>query len=154
MTKFFSRTGDMGNPGFYDSQIHGDAIPEDATYVSPARFDELMAAQAAGASIVSSEVGNPVLANVPSTSLAAARAQKIGQTKAEALGRITAIAPLWQQINDLRNIAAPEVLARFADIDAVRAASTLIEAEIAAAPDASALEALAIADNALWPEFN
>jgi hypothetical protein len=69
--------------------------------------------------------------------------------KREAERRIEAISPPWRQLNDLRE-PSDAGAARFAAIDAVRAASDAIEAVLAKAP-AAALDGFPVADNPLWP---
>jgi len=56
-------------------------------------------------------------------------AMAIAAIKAQAEGDILAVAPLWQQLNDLRN-PTPEGAARFAAIDGIRAKSNDDEALI------------------------
>jgi len=45
--------------GFYDPEIHGSAIPEDAVEISTEAHAELIAAQSAGKVIVADKKGNP-----------------------------------------------------------------------------------------------
>lgn len=54
---------------------------------------------------------------------------KIAAIKAQAERDCLAVAPLWQQLNDVRK-PTPEGAARFAAIDAIRAASNKAEADI------------------------
>ncbi|KZC83309.1 hypothetical protein AYR46_01635 [Sphingobium yanoikuyae] len=143
--------------GFFDDRLHAD-LPADAQLVTAARHRELMIAQAAGAAIEAGDNGKPRLRR-PSVSIAARRVALIRQVKREASRRITAIAPIWQQLNDIRFAATVPPLdrpgspasARFDAIDAVRAASDTIEAQISAADDA-ALAALDIANHPAWPK--
>lgn len=68
--------------------------------------------------------------------------------KASAAARIERIAPLWRQINDLRNPADPGAAARSARIDAVRAWSNRMEAKLLACTSAAeARELLAEIEN-------
>ncbi len=55
--------------------------------------------------------------------------EAIAAIKAQAEREILAMAPLWQQLNDLRN-PTPEGDARFAAIDAIRAKSNRDEASL------------------------
>lgn len=45
--------------GFYNTAIHGDAIPADAVAITDAAYAALMAAQSAGKRIVSGDDGHP-----------------------------------------------------------------------------------------------
>lgn len=144
-----------GAHGFFDDRIHAD-LPADAQPVTAARHRELMLAQAAGAAIEAGDNGKPRLRR-PSASIPARRAALIRQVKREASRRITAIAPIWQQLNDMRAASTyPPLIgtpasARFDAIDAVRTASDAIEAQISAADDA-ALAAIDIANHPAWPK--
>ncbi|PZU67512.1 hypothetical protein [Sphingobium sp.] len=143
--------------GFFDDRINTD-LPADAQPLTAARHRELMLAQAAGAAIEAGDNGKPRLRR-PSASIAARRAALVRQVKREASRRITAIAPVWQQLNDIRFAATVPALdrigsaasARFDAIDAVRTASDAIEAQISAADDA-ALAAIDIANHPAWPK--
>ncbi|WP_288804059.1 hypothetical protein [uncultured Novosphingobium sp.] len=134
--------------GFYDTDLH-DSVPDDALEVTNELRAQLMDAQAAGAQIaLSAETGLPEALS-PLDDVENRRAALVRRTKAEAERRILAISPVWRQANDLR-APCPDAEARFTAIDAVRAASNAIEAELAAAePDA--LAAWPVADNPLWP---
>lgn len=143
--------------GFFDDRINTD-LPADAQPLTAARHRELMLAQAAGAAIEAGDNGKPRLRR-PSTSIAARRTALVRQVKREASRRITAIAPIWQQLNDIRfaatyppldRIGSPES-ARFDAIDAVRTASDAIEAEISAA-DEAAIGAFDVANHPAWPK--
>lgn len=46
--------------GFYDPAIHGEAMPDDATPITPDQHADLIAAQAQGARIVAGPEGQPV----------------------------------------------------------------------------------------------
>lgn len=63
--------------GFYDSEIHGEAIPAGAFPIGDDYYRELLEGQAAGKRIVTSDVGLPLLADPPAPAraelLAAAR---------------------------------------------------------------------------------
>ncbi|MFY9350387.1 MAG: hypothetical protein WAO77_08570 [Sphingobium sp.] len=144
MALFYSAS----TPGFFDDAIHAH-LPPDAVRISAARHAELLAAQAGGAMIVAGERGRPRIHRDP-PSLADRRAAAIRRVKREAARRIEAISPPWRQLNDLRE-PGDAGAARFAAIDAVRAASGAIEAAIATL-GADALEPLDIAAHPLWPE--
>lgn len=109
--------------GFYETGLHSE-MPDDAVYVRPAYYAELMDQQSAGAQIKSSpETGRPI-AVLPSSD--ERRAALIHAAKAEPSRRILRISPLWRQINDLRETSAGAI-DRFAAIDAVRDISATIE---------------------------
>lgn len=131
--------------GFFDDAIHPD-LPDDAVPISAERHRELLAAQAIGAIITADNSGNP---RASRPSLDARRTSALLRVKREAARRIEAIAPLWRQLNDQR-APTPESTARFTAIDAIRAASNLIEADVVDLP-AAALDALDIAAHPLWP---
>lgn len=134
-------------PGFFDDSIHA-ALPADAVQVTDDEHQELLAAQGAGAAISAGSDGAP-RARMPSLTIAQRRAMAVRQVKREAARRIDGIAPIWRQLNDQR-APSDAGAARFAAIDAVRAASDAIEAQIAGAAKA-ALVALDIPNHPLWP---
>jgi hypothetical protein len=55
--------------GFYDPEIHGDAIPADAVEVSLERYNQLLEEQAAGRTIVAGNDGAPETVEVPAPSI-------------------------------------------------------------------------------------
>ncbi|PBN41502.1 hypothetical protein [Sphingobium sp. D43FB] len=132
--------------GFFDSAIHA-VIPEDAVQIRPTRHRQLLAAQAEGARIEADASGKP---RIRHSSVVEKRATLLRQAKREAARRIERLAPIWRQMNDMR-APGPEADARFVAIDAVRAASTLIEQQIASA-SADQLTALDIAAHDAWPK--
>jgi hypothetical protein len=132
---------------FFDDTLH--VLPDDAVAITRARHRALMEAQARGAAIVAGEGGAPRI-DRPRVTRSIQRAAAVRQVKREAARRIEAIAPVWRQLNDAR-VPSGEGAARFAAIDAVRAASDAIEAEIATLTLA-ALKALDIASHPAWPE--
>ncbi|WP_311270843.1 hypothetical protein [Sphingobium sp. WCS2017Hpa-17] len=134
-------------PGFFDDQIHA-TLPADAVPVTDEQHQQLLTAQSEGAAIGADSDGNP-RARAASLTIAQRRATAVRQVKREAARRIEAVAPMWRQLNDQR-APSDAGAARFAAIDAVRAASDAIEAEIAGAAKA-ALVALNIAHHPLWP---
>lgn len=116
---------------FYDPAIGYDAgtIPGDAVSITSTRHAELMAAQEAGRSILANDTGRPVMARGPSAEQQ--RAALVSAIKAEARRRIETISPPWRQLNDSRD-PSPAGAARFAAIDAIRAASDRIERQLQA----------------------
>lgn len=134
--------------GFFDPQIH-QPLPADAVKITARRHADLLAAQEQGAQIVPDDQGRPVIQEPPADQLRAALTRDI---KREARRRIDAISPAWRQLNDLREPGA-EGAARFAQIDAVRAASALIEQQLAATP-AKALTRFPVRENPLWPQLD
>jgi hypothetical protein len=132
--------------GFFDSAIH-TTIPDDAVRVAPARHRGLLAAQAEGAVIEAAPTGKP---RIRRPLVEDVRARLLRQVKREAGRRIDRIAPIWRQMNDMR-APGPAADARFAAIDAIRAASALIEQQIASA-SADQLAALDIAAHDAWPK--
>ena len=95
------------------------------------------------------ENGYPCLSKIPKPTIVDLRAALVRRVKREAARRIEAIAPIWRQMNDGR-WPTVEGTARFAAIDAIRAASNTIEAEIAGA-SAKDLKAIDLANHPLWP---
>lgn len=61
MTLFFSAS----TRGFYSTDIHGDAIPEDAVEITSEQHSLLLAGQATGKMIAADEQGRPVLQERP-----------------------------------------------------------------------------------------
>lgn len=68
--------------GFYDSAIHGAAIPPDAVDITPAYHAELLAAQAQGLVIQPDATGHPVALPPPAPTLAELKAHKIEALRA------------------------------------------------------------------------
>lgn len=66
--------------GFYDSEIHGENVPEDAVEITRAEHAALIAGQGGGLRIVVGTGGKPMLANLPAPTEAelvdSARAQR------------------------------------------------------------------------------
>lgn len=134
---------------FFSNDLHGDAIPSDAVPITADLYRGLLDGQSKGAAIVAARDGRPRL-RWPRMSMDERRAGLIRAVKREASRRIDAIAPVWRQLNDQR-VPSEDGAARFAAIDAVRAASGSIEAEVASAPD-DALAAFDIAVHPAWPK--
>lgn len=133
--------------GFYRHGVHRD-MPGDVQKISERRYRQLLASQARHGPLRIDGKGHPVAARIPSAE--ARRADLVAQIRNEARRRIEAISPVWRQMNDLRE-PSPEGEARFAAIDAIRAASGLIEQDLAATATA-AIGRFPIADHPLWPE--
>jgi hypothetical protein len=134
--------------GFFDDQLHA-ALPDDAVEISAARHRVLLAAQANGSAICAGDDSKPRIRR-PVVTVADRRAALIRRVKREAARRIDAVSPIWRQLNDQR-APSDASAARFTAIDAVRAASNAIEAEIADLA-ADALAAFDIAAHSLWPQ--
>lgn len=150
MTKFFSpSTG-----GFYDAALHA-AMPGDVIEITAAEHRALLDRQSEGGTIAANGDGIPV-ATIPRVTIGDRRARLMSEVRSEASRRILAVAPIWRQINDVRDLAAADtaqhdaILARIAAIDAVRAASDVLEAAIVAM-NSTQLAALDPADSTHWP---
>lgn len=146
---------------FYVRGIHRD-IPEDVQPITNARHRELLAAQAGGREIIADARGRPTRARLPS--LDERRAAAVAGIKREAASRIDSAAPIWRQLNDAALMSAAafdeaargsalflEALARRSAIDAIRAASDVIEVSIAGLR-AQALDAFDPAEDPRWPQ--
>lgn len=133
--------------GFFDDAVHPQ-LPADAQPISAARHRELLTAQAEGAAIEAGADGKPRQRRRTVT-LPTRRAAAIAQVKREAARRIADVSPDWRQRNDLR-APTPAGVARFVAIDEIRAASDLIEVQIAAA-ELAELQQLDIAAHPAWP---
>lgn len=143
MALFYS----AGTNAFFDDQLHA-ALPDDAVEISAARHRVLLAAQANGSAICAGDDGKPRIRR-PVVTLADRRAALVRRVKREAARRIDAVSPIWRQLNDQR-VPSEASAARFAAIDAIRAASDAIEADIAAALS-DGLTAIDVAAHPLWP---
>ncbi|WP_277978634.1 hypothetical protein [Sphingomonas phyllosphaerae] len=82
-----------------------NALPDDAVPVTAAEHQALLAAQSAGKVIRPGDDGAPT-ARRPTEPTEALRARLLAAVKQEAARRILAVAPLWRQLNDVRDIAA------------------------------------------------
>ena len=149
MSIFFAKI--TGRPAFFDSAIHGDAIPAEALEISAARHAELLAAQAAGAEIYAGKDGKPRFRS-PRIDPAERRANLQLQIKREAQRRIRLVSPEWRQLNDLRQ-PSDDGARRFAMIDTIRAAATTIETLLEECP-AGKLDGFDCLANPAWPEIN
>lgn len=137
-----------GLRGFFSPDVHG-TIVEDAVIVSATRHAELIAGQADGHEIVPDRRGRPQLRRLGPSTIAEARAACVHAIKVEAARQIDKRMPLWRQINALRDQSDPG----FHEIDAIRAASNLIETQVAEMADLKALLAFDVGACPLWPEF-
>lgn len=138
---------------FFDERVHA-ALPDDARPVSAEEHARLLAAQSAGKVITPGDDGART-ARRPAESGEQLRARLITATKREAARRIEAVAPLWRQLNDWRDLATAEgeqraaIERRLAAIDALRAASDLLEQRLAGMT-ARQLARTDIADDSHW----
>lgn len=123
--------------------------PEGAVAITEARHAALLDAQAGGARIVAGKGGKPQVER-SSPDADTRRAELVRATKREAARRIDEVAPLWRQLNDARSPSA-EGDRRFAQVNAIRAASDEIEAAILKTPDAQLID-FPVRSNQLWPE--
>lgn len=145
--------------GFYDPAINRD-IPADAVRISRERHGELIAARAEGKIIVPDRRGRPMIRE-PRIGADQLRTRAIASVKAEARRRILAVASLERQANDAADIAIEAFAGAGTDlegaldrryrIDAIRAASNAIEAQIERMPAAN-LTAFDPFTHSLWPE--
>lgn len=137
--------------GFFDRALH-KTLPADVVEIDAARHAELLAGQAEGAEIAPcARTGRPQ-AQRRRLSVADRRAALLREIKREAARRIEAVAPLWRQLNDLREPGAAGS-ERFARIDMIRAASDAIERQLAGAAGKT-LAGFPVRENPLWPEFD
>lgn len=132
--------------GFYHSDIHKQ-MPGDVVPISKAEHDALLAAQSEGAQIIAGADGKPVAQARAEPALADRRRAKVDGIKQEAERRIEQVAPIWRQLNALRDDPASF---DWSMIDAIRAASDALEQFVDAADEAS-LSTLNIGGDAHWP---
>lgn len=135
--------------GFFSRSVH-DEIPDDAVAVSPSRHAALLAGQADGYEIVPDKRGRPQLRALAPATLQAARAACMHAIKREAARRINERMPIWKQINALRDNSDPG----FHQIDLIRAASNMIEEQLAAIGSIDAISAFPVTEHPLWPDFD
>lgn len=120
---------------FFDDRVH--ILPDDTRPVTAEEHARLLDAQSAGKIIMPGNDGEPT-ARRPAENGEQLRARLITATKREAARRIEAVAPVWRQLNDWRDLALAQgeqrvaIEKRLAAIDAIRAASDLLEARLAA----------------------
>lgn len=134
--------------GFFDSNLHR-SIPEDAVTVTARRHAALLAGQAEGHEIVPDARGRPQLRSLLPPTTEAAKAACVHAIRQEAARRINQRLPVWKQLNALRENLDPG----FHEIDAIRAASDLIEQQVEELTEISALQGFDIAACPLWPDF-
>lgn len=139
---------------FHDARL--GPLPDGAVAIDAATHARLLAARTAGATIAAGPDGQPVAIKPAAPSLDERRIRAVAVAKGEASARILAIAPLWRQLNDARDLtqsagaARTAIEARFTAIDAVRAASDALETRIATM-SARSLAQLDIASPSHWP---
>ncbi|VXC79829.1 hypothetical protein [Sphingomonas sp. 8AM] len=121
---------------FFDDRVHA-TLPDDAHLVTAEEHARLLDAQTAGKVITPGLDGEPT-ARRPAENGEQLRARLITATKREAAHRIEAIAPLWRQLNDWRDLPLSQgseraaIEARVAAINAIREASNDLEQKLAA----------------------
>jgi hypothetical protein len=151
MSVFFAMVGegDDRRPAFY---LTRKQAPDGAAEITDTRHAELLDAQSQGRRIEADARGRPVIERRTRPSAAEARARLRAALRREAAGRIRAVSPEWQQLNDLREPTEAGAM-RFARIDAIRAASNAIE-ELAGSLPAEDLAGFPVTTHTLWPEFD
>lgn len=130
--------------GFYPQKGPHKFKPADAVSVTEAEHTKLFPKDGPQHEIVAGPKGKP---QWRIDALEDRVAACIKAVKIEAGGRIAAILPLSTQMNLVRDGRLDDP--RFAIVDAIRAASNLIEHDIASSEEP---EAVPIADHPLWPE--
>lgn len=151
MSVFFAMTGqgEARRPAFF---LTRKAAPAGAVEITDARHRALLEGQSEGRAIIVDARGRPAVDRRSQPKAADVRAVLAARLRREAARRIRAISPEWQQLNDLRDPSEAGAI-RFARIDAVRAASNMIE-QLATGLPVEDLAALPIANNPHWPEFD
>ncbi|MGK6323776.1 hypothetical protein ACMGDM_11925 [Sphingomonas sp. DT-51] len=140
---------------FFDARLHAE-LPADAVPIDAAEHAALLEAQSAGKEIRAGDDGRPT-ARAPRETGEQLRARLLAAVKAEAARRIHAVAPLWRQLNDARDLAtAPgerraAIERRFAAIDGLRAASNRLEAALSAMTPRQ-LARVDLIDDSHWTE--
>ncbi len=152
MTEFYSPS----RGGFFDDQINR-AIPDDCVPLQPGQRQALHAALATGKVIRVTDAGAVQAVAPPPPDPHDRRSRLHVAVKREAARRILTVAPMWQQINDLRipddgghvaELAAAR--SRGAAIDAIRAASNALDTAIDTT-SARALAKLDVTSACHWP---
>lgn len=133
-------------PAFY---LRQSQAPIGAIQISDARHAQLLEAQAEGKRIVVGKDGKPRI-ETPRKNAAARQAEIVTAIQREAADRIAQVSPLWQQLNDSRDLS-PEGARRFTQIDAIRAASNDIQQTLSKIP-ANQLAEFPTKTHPLWPE--
>lgn len=155
MKRFYSPS----TRGFYIDEVHGKTIPADAVEISERKHLSLLEAHGSGAEIVHTDKGPVAKLRKPDRSHLVDVATR--RVKGEARKRILAVASLERQSNDNALIALAalarsgtgahlDAVERRRKIDAIRAASNTIEAELAGL-SAAELGAFSAARSPLWP---
>lgn len=152
MTEFYSPS----RGGFFDDQINR-SIPDDCLALKPGQRQALHAALATGKVIRVTAAGAVQAVAPPPPDPDDRRARLHVAVKREASRRILAVAPMWQQINDLRILTTADDTAnrdaarsRGAAIDAIRAASNVLDAAIDTM-GARALAQIDVTSDGHWP---
>ena len=142
--------------GFFDERVHA-TLPDDARPVTPEEHARLLDAQSAGKVIMPGNDGEPT-ARRPAENGEQLRARLIRATKREAARRIEAVAPLWRQLNDWRDLShmppgeqRSAIESRVDAINAIRAASNRLEQQLAGMT-ARQLAKADIADDTHWTQ--
>lgn len=130
--------------GFYPANRKGKGKPKDAVLVTAAEHEALFPADQPHREIETGPDGKP---RWRAYGLSEKRRDALFAIKAEAARRIDAIMPLHKQLNAIRSGDASN--AEFSLIDAIRAASDLIEQDMLASDDP---ETFPVATHPLWPE--
>lgn len=148
----YSASANGGAGAFFDLAVGyaADALPDDCVPVSAKRHAALMAGQASGHRVVADNRGRPQLQALFPITLAECQVAKANEIRREAARRIKVEIPIWQQLNALRENSDPG----FWKIDAIRAASNLIETEMMELPSTDAVGAYPVRANPLWPSFD
>ncbi|WP_446655218.1 hypothetical protein [Blastomonas sp.] len=137
------------NCGFFSQSVHG-ALPDDAVPVTAKRHSALIAGQAEGYAIVPDARGRPQLRTLAPATLESTRAACVRAIKREAALRIENCMPVWRQINALRDNRDPG----FHRIDAIRAASDLIEEQVQQLGSVEQLSRFPVSTHPLWPSLD
>jgi hypothetical protein len=141
--------------GFYATGLHAD-IPADAVGITGDDHRRLLAGQAAGHRIVAGADGRPTLTPPARPTTDARRAALAVLVKEQAAARILAVAPIWRQLNDARDLplatgaARAAIEARYDAIDEIRAASDVLETRITIM-SSHALARIDVAAPSHWP---
>lgn len=148
----YSASASGGAGAFFDLAIgYGkELLPDDCVNVSAKRHTALMAGQASGHRIVADNRGRPQLQALYPITLAEFQTAKASEIRREAARRIKVEMPIWRQLNALRENTDPG----FWKVDAIRAASNLIETEMMELPSTDAVRAYPVRANLLWPSFD
>lgn len=134
--------------GFYDRQVSDmENAPDDLVPITNKKWAQLLLANQNGATIISDDDGQPIAVHPVKPSAADVKRWATRRIKAEAARRIKMAFPLTAQMNAMREGKADDL--RFTAVDRIRAASNLIEQDLA---DSASPENFPVADHPLWPE--